>query len=443
MIWWELFEVSVNFFQSFMVLYFAHSYLKRKETPFVKKSMLYIVGLTIILSIINHFMLFEHLYAIIYVILIWIYVKSNFRGTVFQISFACVFPVLVILISTAFVGNLATIILKTNMQDLLSNNDYERFITIALLQLVILYILMVSIKIFRKNANHKSELTKVEGMFITVVLILSIIICGFLNLISLENISHISRMYLVVIFLCIVLINVFVCYIIVNLDNKNKVIIENEVHKLEQEYTKSYIESVDSEYVNITKLRHDFKDNYSIIYNLISNNNIENALKHIEDNINQINQTDVLVNTNNKIVNAIINIKLGKAKSQGIDVVCLSTNNFIGVEDIDLARLLSNMLENAITACMLANNKQHIYLKIIDDGYRYIFNLKNTVNNSILNNNPELVTTKQDKANHGYGISIMKDIANKYNGNCDFYEVDNYFYCTVTLIYNYDCVEIE
>ncbi|MBQ1902444.1 MAG: GHKL domain-containing protein [Lachnospiraceae bacterium] len=36
-------------------------------------------------------------------------------------------------------------------------------------------------------------------------------------------------------------------------------------------------------------------------------------------------------------------------------------------------------------------------------------------------NNPLLNTTKKDKANHGIGISNIKEVVNKYGGEC-YYE---------------------
>lgn len=37
---------------------------------------------------------------------------------------------------------------------------------------------------------------------------------------------------------------------------------------------------------------------------------------------------------------------------------------------------------------------------------------------------------------YGNGIKIIRDIAGKYNGHCDFYEEENMFCCLVVLIPN-------
>ena len=59
--------------------------------------------------------------------------------------------------------------------------------------------------------------------------------------------------------------------------------------------------------------------------------------------------------------------------------------------------------------------------------------IQNSIQGSVLNTNPNLLTTKQDKQNHGFGTKILSDIAKKYDGRCDFYEKNNIFCCKIIL----------
>lgn len=122
------------------------------------------------------------------------------------------------------------------------------------------------------------------------------------------------------------------------------------------------------------------------------------------------------------------------AKSCGIESVCLSVKRFDGVSDFDLFRLISNLLDNAIAATSkcLAENK-HIYLKITDDEYSFDINIKNSIEESVLEKNPQLFSTKRTRDELGCGIRIIREIAEKYNGKCDFYEEENLFCCNVIL----------
>jgi signal transduction histidine kinase regulating citrate/malate metabolism len=233
------------------------------------------------------------------------------------------------------------------------------------------------------------------------------------------------------------LINIVTLYITADLKNKNNSEIENEKLKLLLTYNKQYIENADIEYQLIRKLRHDTKDVYYVIDNYLELNDIQNARKYIRQMIDIADDHIIFVNTQNNTVNAIINSKLTIAKSFGIDATCLSINEFTGIDDIDLCRLLSNMLENAITATAnIKLNAKQINLKIISESEKYTFLIKNSIDESVLKENPKLHTTKTKFDSHGYGIKIIRDIAKKYNGHCDFYEESNMFCCLVVLIPN-------
>jgi hypothetical protein len=299
---------------------------------------------------------------------------------------------------------------------------------------MIIYVIVISLRMLKKNETGKNALAVAEWMLISSVLVISIIIGAFLEMLSLEGISHGSRRYLVFSLAGIILINVVVCYLVVDLEKKNMAMCENELLHLQQEYNKQYVKNADTEYDLIRKMRHDFRDNYSALYTLLADGNVQSAKQHIEKHLDNLVKTETFVRTENDIVNAVINSKLSAARSFGIEATCLSISDFHEIDDIDLCRLLSNMLENAITACNSSQREvKQIYLKISSDEYKYIFNLKNTIDASVLKKNPTLKTTKKEKSAHGYGTKIIGDIAKKYHGKCDFYEEDGFFCCSVTL----------
>ncbi|MBP0978566.1 MAG: GHKL domain-containing protein [Oscillospiraceae bacterium] len=49
-----------------------------------------------------------------------------------------------------------------------------------------------------------------------------------------------------------------------------------------------------------------------------------------------------------------------------------------------------------------------------------------------MTDNPSLKTTKTSEG-HGLGTVIIREIAEKYDGVCDFYEEDDLFCCNVLL----------
>lgn len=433
---WDLFEIAVNFFQGFIMTFFAYAYLGDKNNrKFLKSSgVLYGIVLAATISILDYYMVFENFYALLYIVIIFLYAAVSLEGTWLKKAFASVLPVLIVLVPSALISNFTAFLFKASLYDICSKKTIDRFITVIVVQFAIIYIMAILLKMLKKNENGKNSLAVTEWVLISAVLVISIIIGAFLDMLSLEGISHGSRRYLVFSLAGIILINVVVCYLVVDLGKKNTAMRENELLRLQQEYNKQYVENADTEYDLIRKMRHDFRDNYSALYTLLSDGNVDSAMQHIEKHLDKLVKTETFVHTENDIVNAVINSKLSTARSFGIEATCLSVSDFHEVDDIDLCRLLSNMLENAITACNASQREdKQIYLKISSDEYKYIFNLKNTIDESVLKRNPALKTTKRERSSHGYGTKIIRDIARKYHGKCDFYEEDGFFCCSVTL----------
>lgn len=430
----EIFEIAVNFFQGFILAFFPYSYLgDMQNRKFYKSSgIVYAIILAAAISIMNRLTAFEHFYALIYVAIVFLYSSKHLRGSVLKKMFAAIFPSLVMATISVLTVNLFSVLYNIPPERILNNNGIERCLTSIATQILIACVISVSLKIIKNNDN--SDLVAIEWILISLVFVISIAICAFLNFASFEIISSKGRTYIVIAFMGIILINAVVYYLVVDLGKKNVAVRENEILKLQREYNRQYIANANTEYDLIKKLRHDFKDSYSVIYTLISEEKPDKAMRHIENNIGILSQTEIFVRTNNDIVNAVVNAKLSTAKSFGIDAICLSVMDFDEINDLDLCRLLSNMLENAVTACINSKrDKRQIYLKITADENNFTFNLKNTIDYSVLADNKYLHTTKDMNGEHGYGTKIIRDIAEKYCGRCDFYEEDDLFCCNVVL----------
>ena len=59
--------------------------------------------------------------------------------------------------------------------------------------------------------------------------------------------------------------------------------------------------------------------------------------------------------------------------------------------------------------------------------------VKNTISDSVLSANPSLVTNKDNKSAHGFGIKSIRELARKYNGTVDFKESESLFVVEICL----------
>lgn len=430
---WLLFELLINVYQGIIMTYFMYSYLgDKKRVKFIKsKGVLFALLFAGAITAMNVITYFEHVYALIYSVILFVYALCCLNGSLTRKIFVSILAVVILLISTAFIGAISSIIFQTDLYLILTVQGLERFVALISTQLLILYFVIIALKALRSDNYSTRELSIFEWLTIAIVLLISIVIGALLCLMTLSQGT--DRIYSTLSFMGIILINILVCCLVIDLGKKNEIAHEMETIKLAQEYNQQYIDSATAEYDTIRKLQHDFKNNYYTVHTLIKEGNVQFALEQIEDNIELLESFAVFVKSDNPIVNAVVNAKFSEAKTFGIDCSCICGTDFKYIDNLDLCRLLSNLLENAVTACKHSKHpKPSIMLSLMRDD-AYLISLKNTIDSSVLDANPHLLTTKNDSNEHGYGIKIIKEIASKYNGFCDFYE-DNGMFCSKIIL---------
>lgn len=143
------------------------------------------------------------------------------------------------------------------------------------------------------------------------------------------------------------------------------------------------------------------------------------AQDYIKNKCSQLKNMSIGRYSENKMIDIILYNKVKLMKDKHIqETVDISIQENINIDDIDLVTLLFNVLDNAIEACEKLDKKRFIHIKIFEKYnciYVEVINSKNKYINSI-----HLKTTKEDTLNHGIGITIIKNIVNKYKGDVLF-----------------------
>ena len=289
---------------------------------------------------------------------------------------------------------------------------------------------------FIKQRFQVPSAVKAIYYFVLVFIPFGSIVIGYMSLLP----WNIKSLIIAVILL---MLNFFVFYlfdqIIISYKNQNELELQkkqNEILKLQEQYSRQYIKNADLQYDSIRKIRHDMKDQLSVVYAMLSESRTDDAMDYISRNADIISSHYDIINTDSIIVNAVVNSKFTVAETVGIKVQCSTVKRFDGIDETDLCNLLSNTLDNAITACMKIpeDKERFVSLDISCENNIYRFVVKNSINGSVLKNNKRLLTSKSDKKNHGFGVKIIREIAGKYQGRCDFFEQENVFCCMVALM---------
>ena len=297
--------------------------------------------------------------------------------------------------------------------------QFPELLYLILLQIAMYLILAIIFYFVMKKMVFKLP-AKILAFFFVIVLLNCLIILG-INIVTTASKDLLTR---VVLFSAPVLLSVM-CVVLYKMMTKFS---ETEVMK-EKLYWVENVKGMELDYYNklqektneVRKIRHDFKDNLETVKLLIKENSTESIKKASEiiaSLESGISATKLPVYTENIVVNAIVGAKVEEAAQKGITLETqVDIPKELSIESIDLNCVFLNLLNNAIEATeKLENAEKIISLRAgIKAGY-LIVKTENEFRSVETNESGEIVTTKEDKENHGFGTSLISEIAKKYDG---------------------------
>ena len=203
----------------------------------------------------------------------------------------------------------------------------------------------------------------------------------------------------------------------------------NQEHKEKQELLlinerakenyKHYLE-LQNLYSKQRSIVHDYNNNLLTIKNILDIDDYTTAKRIVKSLTNSSTKNSLIVDCNNTIINSILNQKHAEAQSLNISVQYIINDlSNIKILDEDIITILSNALDNAITAASKSIEKL-IYIRFtIIDG-ETIIQIKNTVRDNVIIVNNSAQTTKGNNITYGYGLKNITHTLKKYE---HFFEI--------------------
>ena len=166
------------------------------------------------------------------------------------------------------------------------------------------------------------------------------------------------------------------------------------------------------------KYKHDEKNHILALQGLIKEKAYEKATKYLEDMLYIHIAEDNVIRSRSEIINSILNYKIKKMTDNKVQVkTYINVADNIPMSDYDMSLVLGNIMDNSIEALMkIPEEKRFIDIEIIDEKNKFTIKVKNTYDGNIENQNGILMTTKNDRENHGIGIRNIEKAVEKYGG---------------------------
>lgn len=202
------------------------------------------------------------------------------------------------------------------------------------------------------------------------------------------------------------------------------------------ENTKQHISEVEKLYGNIRALKHDMGNHIAVLENLFAKNEREEFEKYLTELKATYCVSVEGIKTGNPVTDVILTQKQKEAEESGIAFDC----KFVypvdsNINAFDISVILNNAIENAFEG---VNGCKDPYVSVL--AYRkknaYMLEVRNCISKGVEIDKetglPE--TTKKDRGSHGFGLTNIRRVAQKYYGDIDISQNENSFTLTVMMM---------
>ena len=167
--------------------------------------------------------------------------------------------------------------------------------------------------------------------------------------------------------------------------------------------------------------RHDYLNHMQVVYGMLELREYEELKNYLEPIYKNLMKTGKAIRTSIPAVNALLMAKLGEAEKDDIDFYIEVKSDLKGlqIEPWELCKVLSNLIDNGITALLDKEGERKLMLDISETKEAYFFSVGDNgapipAERKTAIFSPGISTKKEE--GHGMGLFIVANVLRENNG---------------------------
>lgn len=172
---------------------------------------------------------------------------------------------------------------------------------------------------------------------------------------------------------------------------------------------------------NTVIYRHDMRHHLSLIGSFAADGDLEKIKEYLSSTEAAIDAMTPVKYCENETVNLILSSFVNKAKKANVNLHTNVKSENLKINDTELCSLLSNALENAITAAGILEEEglRKVYFHTVINDDKLVISTENAYVGEI-EMDGDLPKSSKKEAGHGFGIRSMIDIVERHGGLYSF-----------------------
>lgn len=193
---------------------------------------------------------------------------------------------------------------------------------------------------------------------------------------------------------------------------------ERDIFEAQLTQSKMELENLRKLQYNTMIYRHDMRHHLSLIGGFAANGDLEKIKEYLASTEAEIDALTPVRFCENETVNLILSSLSQKASRMSVVLqVDAKLPGKLNINDTELCALLSNALENAITAANMVEDEKlrKVFLHAVMNNDKLLISTENAYAGRI-EMDGELPKSNKKEAGHGFGVKSMIDIVERYKG---------------------------
>ncbi|AEI46415.1 sensor histidine kinase [Paenibacillus mucilaginosus] len=215
----------------------------------------------------------------------------------------------------------------------------------------------------------------------------------------------------------LIVLNILVVYVLDTVIAKFQLLNENNQLQKQMDYQNANYEKTVHSFKKVKSIIHDTNQQFLYVAECIERGRTAEASEHIRVTLNKIEAAYHRVNTGNLVIDALVTnaLNIGQANGIRIDTELHMLDHEAAIERYDLCVALGNMLDNAIEASkrVKITEDRHIRIYIRSSDSALYIRVRNYVDREVT----DLRSRKAIPDHHGYGLTNIERICEKYGGH--------------------------
>lgn len=406
---YDIIETVNSFFEILIVAFFYHRIFERKYNSIIIYIISYAIAFAVLMvSTLNASSPYIRI-GISFVILLSLSFLI-YSGSKTLKLFASIYCILIIFISETLFAGILAIMGYGNPAELLESN-MGRVLGMIGTKIFDFWIIVYSCRIY------KNKVKSLPFRYWVLIILMPFLSAIILNQIFPANHSGNNVMIGYIISVCGVLyLNFSVFNYFESYDKQIRLATLEQIMEHESENYRA----VASSYTEIRNIKHDLKNQVTVLNDLIKDNKYDEAKQHIHRLYSDVEKATSVCYTGNSAIDSIINLKGDYARNRKISFMSKIKVNTIEFDTIGICRILGNALDNAIEACeRMDSGEKCVCVAMYQLDNKLIIEIENT---SLPVDVSNLITSKKNKEAHGIGMQSIRQTVEGMNGyvSCNY-----------------------